>query len=179
MVDLDSSFAINNIEIHNRIDCCMDRLGDYTVSILDNNRNAVWSSHQTTYPNPVTTINAAGKTGRYVKVQLTGVNYLNLAEVKVNVNAVPPVGIRRTPIQSPPRTTITQDRISFCIASANNITLDIFSAPGKKLATLASGRFGAGDYSFGLRNRFMAMDLLICKLTIGSAVTTQAFVAGK
>jgi len=42
----------------------------------------VWNNHQTTAPNPSTTI-PVNTTGRYVRVQLNGANYLNLAEVQV------------------------------------------------------------------------------------------------
>jgi len=75
--------------------------------------------------------------------------------------------------------TIEGDRISLSIASANDITLDIFSAAGKKLGTLVNGRYAAGDYSFSLRNRFMATGLQICRLTIGSSVMAQAIVGGQ
>ena len=47
------------------------------------NRAGTFSSHQTTAPNPSTTIAAVGAQGRYVRVQLTGTNYLSLAEVQV------------------------------------------------------------------------------------------------
>ncbi|HEV3197905.1 MAG TPA: hypothetical protein VGZ73_08360, partial [Bryobacteraceae bacterium] len=45
-------------------------------------RAGTFSSHQTVSPNPSATI-AAGAQGRYVRVQLTGTNYLSLAEVQV------------------------------------------------------------------------------------------------
>lgn len=83
MVDLGSVYGIGEIKIYNRTDACMDRLSDYNVIILDGNSNQVWSNHQTTYPNPSTIVQAGGVSGRYVKVQLTGTNYLHLAEVQV------------------------------------------------------------------------------------------------
>ena len=43
---------------------------------------ATWSNHQTSAPNPSTSI-PAGAAGRYVRVQLSGNNFLNLAEVQV------------------------------------------------------------------------------------------------
>ena len=52
-----------------------------TPSTLQN-RAGTFSSHQTTVPNPSTTITLAAQ-GRYVRVQLTGTNYLSLAEVQV------------------------------------------------------------------------------------------------
>jgi uncharacterized repeat protein (TIGR01451 family) len=94
-VDLGASAAIGSLAIWNRTDaCCVSRLSDYWVFISDTpfgpadapatlqNRAGTWSSHQTTAPTPSTTI-TAGAQGRYVRVQLTGTNYLSLAEVQV------------------------------------------------------------------------------------------------
>ena len=94
-VDLGSSATVNSIVIWNRTDCCGSRLNDYWVFISDTpflptdtpltlqNRPGTFSSHQTSAPNPSTTIAAGGAQGRYVRVQLTGANYLSLAEVQV------------------------------------------------------------------------------------------------
>jgi hypothetical protein len=93
-VDLGTSAAIGSIVIWNRTDCCGPRLNDYWVFVSDipfgandtpftlQNRAGTWSSHQATAPNPSTAI-AAGTQGRYVRVQLTGTNYLSLAEVQL------------------------------------------------------------------------------------------------
>ena len=86
-VDLGSKKNINTIIIHNRTDCCANRLSNYQVSISD---EADFSTH--TYqqdfhvaPNPKTNIklDAPGKQGRYVRIQLLDKNYLSLAEVQV------------------------------------------------------------------------------------------------
>ena len=86
-VDLGSKKNINEIIIYNRIDCCANRLSNYQVSISD---KADFSTH--TYqqdfhvvPNPKTNIklDAPGKQGRYVRIQLLDKNYLSLAEVQV------------------------------------------------------------------------------------------------
>lgn len=83
MVDLGATYNVGDIKIFNRTGECMDRLSDYNVYVLDSSQTQVWSNHQTSYPDPVTTVNAAGASGRYVKIQLTGTNYLSLAEVQV------------------------------------------------------------------------------------------------
>jgi hypothetical protein len=69
-------------------------LNDYWVFVSDTpflptdtpatlqGRAGTFSSHQTVAPNPSTVI-AATAQGRYVRVQLTGTNYLSLAEVQV------------------------------------------------------------------------------------------------
>jgi len=86
-VDLSGARNINQIIIYNRTDCCADRLSNYRVSISN---KADFSTH--TYqqdfhatPNPKKTIklDAPGKQGRYVRIQLLDKNYLSLAEVQV------------------------------------------------------------------------------------------------
>jgi len=86
-VDLGGKKNINEIIIHNRTDCCVNRLSNYQVSISN---KADFSTH--TYqqdfhvaPNPKTNIklDAPGKQGRYVRIQLLDKNYLSLAEVQV------------------------------------------------------------------------------------------------
>jgi uncharacterized repeat protein (TIGR01451 family) len=93
-VDLGTSAAIGSISIWNRTDCCPERLNDYWVFVSDTpflssdtpatlqNRAGTWSSHQTSFPYPSTTITLNAQ-GRYVRVQLSGTNYLSLAEVQV------------------------------------------------------------------------------------------------
>jgi tetratricopeptide (TPR) repeat protein len=93
-VDLGASAAVSSITIWNRTDCCMDRLSDYWVFVSDTpfgptdtpttlqTRTGTWSNHQTGFPNPSTTITVNAQ-GRYVRVQLSGTNYLSLAEVQV------------------------------------------------------------------------------------------------
>ena len=93
-VDLGSSQWVSTINIYGRTDCCSDRLSDYWVFVSDQpflatdtpatlqNRAGTWNNHQTTYPNPSTAI-TVGAEGRYVRVQLSGTNYLSLAEVQV------------------------------------------------------------------------------------------------
>lgn len=83
MVDLGASYSVNLIKIYGRTDCCRERLDDYSVIVLDSNQVQVWSDHQTSYPNPLTTIVAGGRTGRFVRIQLTDSNALSLAEVQV------------------------------------------------------------------------------------------------
>jgi hypothetical protein len=94
-VDLGASAAINTVAIFNRTDCCASRLTDFWVFVSNTpflptdtpatlqNRAGTFASHQTTAPNPSTTIAVGGAAGRYVRVQLSGTDYLSLAEVQV------------------------------------------------------------------------------------------------
>ncbi len=101
-VDLGASASISSIAIWNRTDCCGSRLNDYWVFVSDTPfsptdtpatlqfRAGTWSSHQTAIPNPSIII-GSGAQGRYVRVQLTGTNYLSLAEVQVFGTSGPPL----------------------------------------------------------------------------------------
>ena len=93
-VDLGASQPLWNINLFNRSDCCGDRVSDYWVFVSTTPFNTaltpaqqatqpgVWSSHQTGQAGRPSTI-PADTTGRYVMVQLSGTNYLGLAEVQV------------------------------------------------------------------------------------------------
>jgi hypothetical protein len=94
-VDLGSSATVSSIVVWNRMDCCGSRLNDYWVFVSNTpfvstdtpatlqSRAGTWSSHQTVIPSPSTTITVPSAQGRYVRVQLSGTNYLSLAEVQV------------------------------------------------------------------------------------------------
>jgi len=86
-VDLGSKKNINEIIIYNRIDCCTNRLSNYQVSISDKADFSTHTYQQDSHvaPNPKTNIklDAPGKQGRYVRIQLLDKNYLSLAEVQV------------------------------------------------------------------------------------------------
>ncbi len=86
-VDLGGEKNIKQIIIYNRTDCCVNRLSNYQVSISN---KADFSTH--TYqqdfhvaPNPkkIIQLDASGKQGRYVRIQLLDSDYLSLAEVQV------------------------------------------------------------------------------------------------
>ena len=83
-VDLGDPYEIEEIQIYNRTDCCMDRLSDFDVYILNCNGNEVWTNYQTDYPDPSVFLDAEGAAGRFVMIQLRNPeNALSLAEVRV------------------------------------------------------------------------------------------------
>ena len=102
-VDLGATASITSIEIWNRTDCCLERLSDYWVFVSNtpflagdtpetlSTRAGTWNNHQTIQPNPTSVITAGGAQGRYVRVQLSGWNYLKMAEVKVMGQSLPAV----------------------------------------------------------------------------------------
>ena len=99
-VNLQSTKIIHGIKIWNRTDCCSDRLVNYRVLVLDRNSNVVWSNEQDGYPDPVVSLNLNSVIGRYVKIELTGTNYLSLAEVEVLGTDFINLAMGKTAIQS-------------------------------------------------------------------------------
>lgn len=94
-VDLGKSYAIDQIAIWNRTDCCADRLSNYWVLVSDapitgdsleaaRTAPGVTAIHQPGQAGRPTTLDLNGLTGRYVRVQLESpTNPLSLAEVEV------------------------------------------------------------------------------------------------
>ncbi len=80
-VDLEGLHDVDRVVLHNRTDCCSDRLQNFRVRISEN--GTTWfdfpftgvASAQTTIP--------INHPARYVRVQLDGTNALSLAEVQV------------------------------------------------------------------------------------------------
>lgn len=83
-VDLGVVASIDDIVIFNRTDaCCISRLTDFTITVRDNDSNVVYSNAVTSYPNPSSTYNVGGISGRYVRITSNLSWALNLAEVEV------------------------------------------------------------------------------------------------
>lgn len=92
-VDLGTLAAVETIRIHNRTDCCRERLSDYYVlaspTPMTGRSLAALLSDPTvvkqfvTGESPTQLSLSFGTMARYVRVQLTGTNYLSLAEVEV------------------------------------------------------------------------------------------------
>jgi hypothetical protein len=105
-VDLGATATISSVVIWNRTDCCSARLTDFWVFASNTpflntdtpatlqNRAGTTAFHQTSAPNPSLSINlscppqaplcpGAAVQARYIRVQLSGTDYLSLAEVQV------------------------------------------------------------------------------------------------
>jgi cytochrome c peroxidase len=92
-VDLGSARTIETIQLFNRTDCCSNRLSNFYVFVSNSDmtgrsytnlvRDEAVKKYWVSGPAPASlTLNAA-TSGRYVRVQLSGRNYLSLAEVQV------------------------------------------------------------------------------------------------
>jgi len=93
-VDLGGVQQIDGVQLWNRTDCCSDRLQNFYVFVSEepftsNDPNqliaaGVWHHHVTADQGwRVTTTVPVSQRGRYLRVQLAGANYLQLAEVQV------------------------------------------------------------------------------------------------
>jgi hypothetical protein len=96
-VDLGAVTEIGKVVLYNRTDCCSERLSNFDILVSDNG----------TYWLPVVTetgtvqaqkIYSLNVSGRFVRVQLRGSNYLALAEVQVF--SPPNLAFSKTAIQS-------------------------------------------------------------------------------
>lgn len=93
-VDLGATYTLDRIVIYNRTDCCAERMAYATtfISRTDPSGRGYWELMNDpavihyqfgAAPPAIATINTGGGVGRYVRVQLPGSNYLNIAEVKM------------------------------------------------------------------------------------------------
>lgn len=110
-VDLGASYSIATIHLHNRSDCCDDRLSNFHVLVSD----APFASQALTptlsqpgvtdyaYPGIAggETIITATRTARFVRVQLHSINYLQLAEVRVFGSSAPAASPTSTSTPTP------------------------------------------------------------------------------
>jgi hypothetical protein len=119
-VDLGAVYPLFTINVWNRTDCCSQRLADFYVFVSDVpftstdltttlNQAGVSAYYTAGVASAVTTINV-NRTGRYVRIQLSGTNFLQLAEVEVfggpaaTPTVTPTPTATRTPTPTPTRT---------------------------------------------------------------------------
>lgn len=92
-VDLGQSYDISHVSLHNRTDCCSDRLSNYYVFVSENpftstdpiqlsEQDDNWHQFRDYWSTDESLI-AVNTSGRYVRIQLTESNALSLAEVQV------------------------------------------------------------------------------------------------
>ncbi len=86
-VDLGRSYALQEVRVFNRMDCCGERARSLMLLLSDDGRNwqNVYSNQGRDFggkDNPLK-INLAGRQARYVRIQLEQPNYLHLEEVEV------------------------------------------------------------------------------------------------
>ncbi|MCP4784660.1 MAG: c-type cytochrome [Fuerstiella sp.] len=67
-VDLGGEYPINQVTLHNRIDCCSDRLNRFTLTLLDSNRDPLLVREDNPQPSPSADIVVEGVEGVDVTV---------------------------------------------------------------------------------------------------------------
>ncbi|MCH6259295.1 carbohydrate-binding protein, partial [Puniceicoccaceae bacterium K14] len=83
-VDLGAVQSIGDIVVYPRTDeCCTARLSFFTVSVLDADRNEVFTKSYTKEQKTELVVAVRGVNGQYVRIQLDDENPLSLAEVEV------------------------------------------------------------------------------------------------
>src|SRR5262245_35139443 len=103
-VDLGSVQQIGTVRLWNRTDCCSERVSNFYVLVSDNpfsstdltttiNQSGV-SSYYTAGQAGLLTGIGVGRSGKYVRVQLAGDNYLSLAEVEVLAGTASGEGVK-------------------------------------------------------------------------------------
>ena len=92
-IDLQGGYDLSRIEIYNRTDCCAEALANFRVLVSQTPFSSADLSVTLAQPGVTsipfvgvagrTTVLNIGRTGRFVRVQLTGSEYLQLAEVEI------------------------------------------------------------------------------------------------
>lgn len=80
-VDLGAVENVGEVVVHNRTDCCGDRLAYFRVRVSADGVN--WSAVPYNGYAGRRTVLSIGRAARYVRVELSGTNHLSLAEVEV------------------------------------------------------------------------------------------------
>lgn len=136
MVTLDDSYTIGKITVYNRTGSSEERLGNFTIEVLDANEQVVFAQTITTIPDPSITINAGDVVGNQVRVlQNLASTPLSLAEVEVYgyaagiVTELSSVDENIFSIYPNP----TNDVISIELESLQNATFQIINSTGQVL----------------------------------------------
>jgi len=87
-VDLGAVVDIGKVVLHNRTDCCGDRLSNFEV-LLSNDNHSWWRAAAMAGTAATRSELLLDASARFVRVQLRGTNYLSLAEVEVLLPAIP------------------------------------------------------------------------------------------
>ena len=91
-IDLGAVQDISTVDIHHRMDCCLERFVNFYVFVSDDDNTSSdpavlmplsgWSTWFFAGPKGTLSV-PVNRRGRYVRVQLAGTNYLHLSELQV------------------------------------------------------------------------------------------------
>lgn len=159
-VDLGSVRQIDEVKIFNRTDCCPERLTPFYLFVSDvpftstdlnaTRTQAGVSSYYVTGNILTSTSIGVGRTGRYVRVQLEGTNFLSLAEVEVwgvggNTPTPPPPNIFINDITvAEGNSGTTTASFTVTLSSASNQTVSVDYVANDDAATSPDDFSGVG-----------------------------------
>jgi RHS repeat-associated protein len=164
-VDLGSVQQIGTLRLWNRTDCCSERLSNFYVLVSDNpfsstdltttiNQSGV-SSYYTAGQAGSRTEIGVGRSGRYVRVQLAGDNYLSLAEVEVMGGSVSGEGVKWLVQDHLGSTRMVVDRSG----SLGGVKRHDFAPFGEELSAGAAIRSASNGYSGdSVRQKFVGYE---------------------
>ncbi len=187
-VDLGNNYSIADITIFNRTNnCCISRLSDFTVSVIDSSGAITYTETITTAPTPSITLAAGDAVGQIVRIQSNLTSTLNLAEVQVfeSGSTSLPINSART---SSGKTTLgvetsdaddviyvypnpVTDILNVKISGSKTVQLDIVNYAGKRVLSQdikeASAVVDLSNLSSGI---------YILKVTDGQQVQTKKII---
>jgi hypothetical protein len=79
--DLGAVTVVSAVDVYNRSDCCAERLSNFNVLVSQDGFS--WQLFHFPGQAGVPSTIAINRNARFVRIQLTGTNYLSLAEVKI------------------------------------------------------------------------------------------------
>jgi len=151
-VDLLGESEIDRISIHNRTDCCADRLSSYSVSVFDDNNTVIWSQFYTDPPSPVQEIDLDVR-AKKVRINLVE-GALSLAEVQVfGTGPTAPAVSAPGPVSPEPPQPTTPGITNLALAgTASQSTTAHQGVPSRAIDNNTNGNWNAGSITH-TRNR--------------------------
>lgn len=98
-IELPTDVNVTTIRIVNRRDCCQDRLKNFDVTLIDHEGKPVFTRNITDVKQEYE-INNVGRTGRVLKIQLRGKNYLHVSGIDVRGTPVNYSTLLETPVSA-------------------------------------------------------------------------------
>ncbi|MEE9409011.1 MAG: T9SS type A sorting domain-containing protein [Polaribacter sp.] len=86
ILDMGVDNIIDNVVIYNRTDCCIDRLDNFVLEVLDASDLVVYTHTNAAAAAAINTINGISTSGRKIRIRLVGTRFLGLAEVVVQTS---------------------------------------------------------------------------------------------
>ncbi len=184
-VDLGVVSDITTIEFYNRLDCCQDRLKNFHVFVSDvpfdsqDLNTTINQSDVSNYHTPgsaeVLSVINVNRTGRYVRIQLAGTNFLHLTEVLVYGQSTLALDLdhehnSNTLFNVYPNPTSKNINLDLKLSAANKISINVFNMLGQTIYRENIGEFSPGNHTLEYNKDRLKMTtdgIYIIEVTIG------------